>query len=263
MNGTRVRVRRERPTALAWSIALAVTMLAVYMLTLSASLPDAVESASASPRVTREVTFEPLEGWCVSMGTWPTEDQARIEAAGYAASGAAGCPWEADGQWHLLGTLADSQKQAERMAKKLRDDGIEAEALCLSAEKVKLRVTAPEAQIERITEAIAMLNSQSEQLSDAARQLDRGTLQPEAARTLCALAATETGTLAERLAVFPGAGDNALCVGLMDALVRLSGHLGEIADSAQTAAPALSGMLRMAGIDSFLHLKALQESIGR
>ena len=45
-------VRRDRPTALAVSIALMVTMLVVYVLTLEAARPDAVERVSAAPRCT-------------------------------------------------------------------------------------------------------------------------------------------------------------------------------------------------------------------
>ena len=39
----RVRVRRDRPSALSWALALAVTMLAVYLITLSAPRPDDAE----------------------------------------------------------------------------------------------------------------------------------------------------------------------------------------------------------------------------
>ena len=37
MSMTRVRVRRDRPTGLAWAVALAVTMLVVYLATLHAA----------------------------------------------------------------------------------------------------------------------------------------------------------------------------------------------------------------------------------
>lgn len=264
MNGARVRVRRDRPSAVAWSVALATTMLAVYVLTLNASLPDAVERVSAAPRVTREIELEPLEGWCVSLGRFSTAEQARIEAAGYAASGAAGCAWQVDGAWHVLGTMVATEKEAERAARRLREENdIEADALRLSAEGVKLRITAPELQIELIKAAAAALREQAAQLSDMARQLDRGELQPEATRTLCALAATETGELGKRLAAIPGADENALCASLIDALARLSVGLQEIAGSGRSSAPALSGMLRMAGIDSFLNLKAAQDVLRR
>ena len=264
MNRTQVRVRRDRPTALAWAVALAVTMLAVYVLTLNASLPDAAKSASAAPRVTREVTLEALSGWCVSLGAWPTRDRARVECAACAERGAAGYLYKADGQWHVLGALYGSGREAERTAQRLRDKaGIDAAILPLSAGQVKLRVTAPQAQVDLIVDAAALLRTQVDRLSDAARQLDRGTLQPEAARTLCALAATEAGALRERLAAIPGAAVNALCAALIDALSSLSTHLETISGSVQASSPALSSLLHAACIDDFLRLKALQESAGR
>ena len=39
----RVRVRRERPTTLAWAVALCVTMLLVYVLTLDVGTSSGVE----------------------------------------------------------------------------------------------------------------------------------------------------------------------------------------------------------------------------
>lgn len=247
---------------LAWSIALTVTMLAVYVLTLSASRPDAVESVSAAPRVTREIDLAAMEVWCVSLGRWPTEAQARVEAAGYASSGAAGFAWQADGAWRVLGAMYAAERDAERAAERLRTkNDIQAEALRLRAERVKLRVTAPELQIDLIAVADEALRGQAESLSAMALQLDRGEIQPEAARALCAVAASEVGELGKRLSGIPGAGDNRLCAGLIDALSRLSRHLSEIAGGRQTAAPALSGMLRMAGMDSFFSLKAVREGI--
>ena len=73
MNMARVRVRRERPTTVALAVALCVTMLVVYVLTLNLKGPDVVESMAAAPRVTREIRFEPLEGWCVRMARCETQ----------------------------------------------------------------------------------------------------------------------------------------------------------------------------------------------
>ena len=263
MNGTRVRVRRERPTVLAWSIALAVTMLAVYVLTLNASLPDSAESASATPRVTREIALEALEGWCVSLGSWPTEFQARIEAADYAARGAAGRVFQGGGVWQVLGAIFDSEAAARREAQRLRDEaGLEAaDVLPLSAGRVKLRVTATNSEIDWIQRAADALRNQSWQLSDMAMALDRGTIQWEAARALCALAATEAEELETGLSGIAGARDNALCASLIGAFSRLSRHLQEIAQSPQGTGPALSGLLRRVGADCFFSLKEIQEGL--
>lgn len=256
MNGTRVRVRRERPTALAWALALAVTMLAVYVLTLTAALPEPARQTAAAPRVARALELPPLEGWCVTLGGFPTPDEARMAAAGYAGSGAAALVYRSEQGWQVLGAQYDTQKQAERVAARLRDsEGIDAGVLRLSAEGLRLRITAPEDRVEAIAEAAALLKAQAGQLQALAAQLDRGELQPEAARTLCALAATEAGHLSARLSP----GDDPLCAALSEALDRLSLHLDEIARSREP----LPGMLRRAGLDDLLQLMTLYESAGR
>ena len=122
MNRTRVRVRRDRPGAAAWAIALVVTMLVVYLLTLDAARPDVVESVSAAPRVTREIAFEPIEGWCVSLCDCESAEAARIQASAYTSRGAAGYVARVNGVWHVLGAAYETRREAERVAGKLRKE---------------------------------------------------------------------------------------------------------------------------------------------
>ena len=258
-----VRVRRERPAAAAWAIALAVTMLAVYVLTLGASLPDAVESVSAAPRVTRLVELEALEAHCVSMGSWKDEPSARLEAAGYAAQGAAGFVYPMDGAWHVLGAMVDSARAAQRVAGKLKAEGrANAEALEMRVDAVKLRITAPDRQIDAIIGADACVRGQMNQLNAVAMQLDRGEIRSDAARTLCAVGATEAGDAASQLAAIPGAPENALCEGLIGAASGLAEQLNAISKSESPPA-ALSGMMRLAAVDAFLNLKSIREGLIR
>ena len=88
----KVRVRRERPSALAWALALLLTMLCVYLLTLGpTAAPEAsIASAGDAPRITEEVSFAPSAAWFVSLGRYDTAAEARIEAARYTPRGAAG-----------------------------------------------------------------------------------------------------------------------------------------------------------------------------
>lgn len=248
----RVRVRRERPTALALAVALCVTMLAVYTLTLNAVTPGAVESMAAAPRVTRELKLEPLEGWCVAMASCDTQEEARLMASAWVGRGAAGYVTELEGAWRVLGAVYDGEKEAARIAGRLKDEeGIPAEAICLRAEGVTLRVTATEAQIGAISGADALLRDQTRQLGQMALQLDRGEIRPEAARTLCGVSATEAGEAAAALEAIPGAAENRVCGGLIGSLERLSGMLATVAGSETASAAALSGMLRCAQIESF------------
>ena len=171
---TRVRVRRERPTALALAVALCVTMLVVYVLTLDVKGPDVVESMAAAPRVTKEIAFDGLTGWVVSMAACESPQAARLQASAWVSRGAAGCVYPLDGQWRVLGALYDSRKAAERVSKRLaEDEGISAEVVPLEARGLTLRVTAPQAQIDALSGADALLRQQINQLGQVALQLDR------------------------------------------------------------------------------------------
>ena len=258
----RVRVYRERPTALAMVVALCVTMLVVYVLTLNLGGPDVVESMAPAPRVTREIEFGAREGWCVAMAACESREQARVQASGWVNRGAAGCVAQLDGAWRVLGAVYDSEREAGRVAKRLRDDeDIPAETLALRTEAVKLRITAPERQIDAIAAADALLRRQEAQLGQVALQLDRSEIRPEAVRTLCALAASEAGEASAVLSAIPGAAENGLCAALIGALDALRDMQKTLSESPESAA-ALSGMLRCAQIETILRQKELIEELG-
>ena len=258
MKESRVRVRRERPTALAWSIALAVTMLAVYALTWTRAKPDAAAQVSASPRVTQVLELEALEGWCVALGAWPDAERARVEAAGCAAQGAAGRVYESDGAWRVLGAIYPSERQAQSVAALMEG---EVGVLRFEAKPVSLRVTAPERHIEWLREADGLLRDQAEQLSSIAAQLDRGELQLDAARTLCALAATRSGALLEKLEGIGSPDRKGYCGALTSALDDLSKALRAIAGRSSETQTVLAGKLRLAGIGAFIDLMAMREGL--
>ena len=264
MGMTRVRVRRDRPTALAWALALAVTMLVVYLATLHAAGPDVVESVSAAPRITREIAFEALEGWCVSMAACDSPEEARLMASGYTARGAAGYVAQAEGAWHVLGAVYAAERDARRIAERLAaDEGIPARTLRLRAEGLRLRITAPQRQIDAIAGADALLRAQTDQLGQIALQLDRGELRPDGARTLCALAASEAAEAQKALDAIPGAAENRLCAALIQRLDALAGQMDAVARGAEGDSAVLSGMVRCAQIDAFLGQRGMLVSLGQ
>ena len=257
----RVRVRRERPTALAWALALCVTMLVVYVLTLNAGRPDVVESMAPAPRVTREIAFEGLKGWCVQMAACDSDQAARLAASAYSGRGAGGYVTRLEGEWAVLGAVYESEQDAARIARRLsQDEGIPSRVVCLEAEPVKLRITAPEAQIDAIAGADALLRRETRRLGEIALQLDRGELRPEAARTLCGVSAEEAATAAQALAAIPGAAENALCAGLIGRLETLSDMEKALSGSGEQGA-SLSGMVRCAQIENFVGQQGFQEGL--
>ena len=255
---TRVRVRRARPSALAWAVALAVTALAVYLLT----LPRAEESDSlfASARVTRRLELPSMEVWCVSLARRDTPEAARICASGLAARGAAACVAELEDAWQVLGACYDSRREAVRTASRLRDEaGLDAAAVCLSAGAASLRLTAPEAQLDAVEAGLALLREQHARLGELALRVDRGEAAPEAARTLCAVAAGEAAEAARALERF--AGDDRVCPGLTALLAARASMLEAVSRSGGLPAATLSGLIRCAQIEVLAEQAAWQASL--
>lgn len=246
----RVRVRRDRPTALSWALALAVTMLAVYLITLSAPRPGPVEEARGE-RITRELSFDAASVHLVRLGAYPDAASARIAAADLAGRGAAGVVYPVDGGFTILSAAYENSGDAERIAGRLSEsEGLPGGVVSLSAEGISMMVTAPEEDFNAIVLAEDCLRTQLDQLSQMALQLDRGELRPTAARTLAAVSRSELRRAREALSEVPGAAANEVCTGLMEQLNRLAEALTDLpAESA-----ALSGRFRCGHVEGMMGL---------
>ena len=214
----RVRVRRERPSALAWALALLVTMLCVYLLTLGiAAAPEAsIDSAGDAPRVTEEASFDAAEAWFVALGRFETATEARIEAARYTPRGAAGYVLETEDGFLVLGAVYENQAEAESVARALaQSEGLACEVYTERAEGARLRITAAEADIALVVEAEAGLRALAAETRDLALALDRGETDAGAARTLLSVAASRLEDVLARLRNVPGAQENPVTARLM------------------------------------------------
>lgn len=251
----RVRVRRERPSALSWAIALAATMLAVYLITLSVPGSGPAEEADAGAgRVTREVSIEGMTIYLADLGCYADDASARIAAAALTGRGAAGVVRaDADG-WHVLGAGYDNEADAVRIAGQLGErEGLPAQVMKLSTAGVSLRITAPESDIDAIAGAERALRAQLAQTATLALQVDRGEVTSGSARTLAALSRSELTDAAKRLRAVDGAERDAVCAGLL----ALMEHLAEGLDGASRgndSGAALSGRLRCCHVDGCVRL---------
>ena len=111
---TRVRVRRERPSALAWALALLVTMLCVYLLTRGHRRRARGEHRLRRRRAARHRGKRPLTRR--RLGSSPSDalrrdTEARIEAARYTPRGARAMCWK---QRTAFSCLARSMKTRPR-----------------------------------------------------------------------------------------------------------------------------------------------------
>ena len=247
----RVRVRRDHPSALTWAVALAVTMLAVYLITLSAPAEEKAEDATTGVRVTRELDFESLTVHFADLGCHADELQARVAAAGYADRGAAGVVYQDAEGFHVLGAGYALEADAKRIAERLGgQEEIETCVLTLSAPALSLRVTAPEEDVEAIAEADRVLRTQLSQLNTLALQVDRGEVSAASARTLAKVAQAEVRTARKRLEAISGGSDQPVCAALIEMLSALENDLSQ----ASGTGAVLSGQLRCCHADCALRL---------
>lgn len=259
----RVRVRRDRPSVLAWTLALAVTMLAVYLITLSVPGEEAAEDVSAGVRVTREIDLQGMTVYFADMGVYPDEWLARTSAAEYAGRGAAAVVHEGADGFHVLGAGYALEADAKRIAGRLGEqEGIESGVLELTAPKRLLRVTAAEGDVDAIVDADRILRAQLDQLNTLALQVDRGEVSVSSARTLAKVAASEVRAAKKRLEDIDGGEDQPVCASMIAQLARLEKNLGAAAQRNLTPAE-ISGKLRCCHVDGTIRLIEFLNELGK
>lgn len=250
----RVQVRRERPSGLAMAIALLLAMLMAYLSTLGSD--EGWQSVMASPRVTREVTFEKWKMHLVCVGQCDDEAQARLLAAGDT-SGGAGYVWKDEKGYRVLAAGFEGQADARRWGRRLSQTGaLEGEVISLEAPAVAMRMTGLELTIGAIGEGEAFLRDQARAMGDMAAQLEAGEMDIGTARTLCAVAATRARGALDVIRAMPDGDENRLCKMLAERLDSFQGLLRAVSQWENQSASAMAGRLRGIQIDTFL--KALE-----
>ena len=134
----RVKVRRERPAAAAWALAVLLTALFVFLIARGAGTQSGEEAPESAPRRAYALTFAPLETHLVQFGAYEDALSARIEAARYMPRGAAGYVLEGS-LYRVIGAGYDSRQDAQGVCERLREEeGMEASVYSLSSGEVEL-----------------------------------------------------------------------------------------------------------------------------
>ena len=259
----RVRVRRDRPSALSWTLALMLTMLCVYLLTLGlAAAPEAaIDSNSGAPRVTEETSFAAAEAYFVSLGRFETDTEARIEAARYTPRGAAGYVLETADGFLVLGAVYEDRAEAESVARALsQSEGLDCAVYEEHADGARLRVTGAEADIALVTGAEALLRDLAGETRDLALQLDRGETDSGAARTLLSVAASRLEDILSRLRSVSGAQENPVTARLLAMAEQFRASLFVLSGENTQNTLSLSAKIKYNSINITLeHMRYLRE----
>lgn len=258
----RVRVRRDRPSALTWALAMAVTMLAVYLVTLGATGEETAQEAASGTRITREIELQGLSAYFADLGVYADAWQARVAAAEYAGRGAAAVVYDDADGFHVLGAGYARESDAVRIVRRLSaQEDIQASVLALSGRGWSLRITAPEEDVEAVVDADRELRAQLNQIGTLALQVDRGEVSIASARTLAKVAASELRSARKRLERSSGA-DQSVCVHLIQLLLRVENQLAAKAQKGLSTAE-LSGRLRCCHVDGTIGLIELLNALGK
>lgn len=255
-----MKVRRERPTIVAWTMALAITMGMVYLATIGVGIQKPIDRA-ARERVTQEITLSGVDVWLVELGEFEDETSARIAAARLTELGAAGVVLAEDSCARVLGAAYESEADAARIAERLHDqDDLSAAVLARSVPAVTMRITAPQEDIDAIVGADTALRAALRQAGTLALQIDRGEIGARSARLLAAVSRSELSSALKCLKNVEGAQENTICSVLLSELQRLSDDLGEIAQCNSDGA-ALSGRLRACQVRGILGLVCFMQNM--
>lgn len=165
-----VRVRRSRPSALSAALALMLTMLCVYLISLSADTGSDASTASGSAAAQAQVRMDALSVAFEYDGRYDLLLDAQVAAAKCAQSGGAGLIL-ADGEYYAVVRGISAAFEGENI-------------LHRSAVGLTLKISGSSPEIAAIAEAVDFLRSQAVETGSLAQTLEAGDIDSGTMETL-------------------------------------------------------------------------------
>lgn len=156
-----VRVRRSNPSVLALSLAVMLTMLCVYLISLSALPEKEVNAASGQTQSTAEVRMEGLEAGFLLHARSSNQLEARVLAARCADSGGAGLILSDGGDYCIISEAVSHENTGTN-------------DLRLSAEGLTLKLQGNSGEITAISDAVAFLRALAVETGGLAASVEDG-----------------------------------------------------------------------------------------
>jgi len=209
-----VRVRRSRPSAPALALALMLTMLCVYLISLSG--PENTQTAAAQEFSSAEVHMEGLKVAFLPENRSENQLEARVLAARCAQNGGAGLLLHWDGVYSIIREAVSPNYAGEN-------------ALIRSAEGLTLKIDGPAGQIAAVSDCVAFLRALATETGSLAASLENGDTNAQSMASLLEIYRSRGRRLQEALQ--DAAGANPIAKRLENALVPAITRLEEaIAD---------------------------------
>jgi len=161
LNMQTIRLRRSRPSSLSIAVALAITMLIVWLVSLQSCPKEEAKSASAAMSAS-EIRMEAMEARFLLSGVHDDKTQANVSAALCAENGGAGL------------VLRDGERFAVAQAANDDSSGSESPVIQRSCRGLTLKIEAPAAVIGAISDGLSAMRALAEETRDLASSLERG-----------------------------------------------------------------------------------------
>ena len=246
----RVKVRRERPAAAAWVLALLLSALFVLLIARGAkTAPESGGGADTAARGDYALTFPPLETHLLQFGAYEDALSARIEAARYVPRGAAGYILEGS-LYRVIAAGYDSREDAEGVCARLREDeGLDAGVYSLSSGAVDLTIRGTQAQAEALLLAETTLRNTAAQLNETAFAFDRGELSERDARNRLAIIASAARQAHDALAQAAEETQSAVIDAFLSLLSGIANETEQLSSENVAGGLSFSGRIKYNYID--------------
>lgn len=185
LNMQTIRLRKNRPGSLAVSLALVITMLIVYLLSLQ-SVPKEDAQAASAVRSMARLRMEPMDFAFQLSSLHNDETQARVAAALCAENGGAGIVLREDDEYAVI----------HQAGIDLSDGPV----IHRSAGGLTLEIEAPAAVVSAMDGALAALRAAAEETGALASSLEKGESDSGTVSALLGVYQTQTQNALESLA---------------------------------------------------------------
>ena len=179
--------------------------------------------------VTGEVELPAMECFALQMGVFSTEVNAKAEAETLQKRGAGGYVMEDAGKYRVLAAAYTNRESLDQVREQLKADGLDSALYTFLAPMSTLRVTATEAQLERIKNGFAALNTLQKAAAEASLAFDKEQQKPEAGKTKAAALLTELKT-AKDVFLAEGAGGNPVLSAMEECFTKYEDALAELSN---------------------------------
>ncbi|MBQ8507467.1 MAG: hypothetical protein IJ466_08585 [Clostridia bacterium] len=208
-----IQIRKARPSVLALALALLLTMIFVYAVSLPALPGMQSEEASAEAPISTELRMEGLEAHFIIEERCGDELQARILAARCAEAGGAGLILKDGNAYAVVREMGGADSEG---------------ALSRSAAGLTLKLEGSAAELAAVTDAVAFLRAQAGETGSLAAALEAGDTDASSLRALLSVYKTQGQRVLNNLNALSGhAAVDMLRGSVSSCLVRLDAAIAD------------------------------------